>query len=315
VPCSHKINFPLCCAALSGLSLKSEELKNAFKQVRFNIFVQTFNFFAVSPLVFGISRFLLHVGALDTALADGMTICSCLPTSISMVMALTVSGKGDEASAVFHSAFGNMVGVFLTPVMILMYIGATGTVDLATVFVKLTCRVINPIVVGQLLRKFYRPVSPFVAKHKLRLSKLSEWALVFIVYTVFCQTFTEKSDATIAQIFTMVGFIFLILVGIMILSWGLLRLGFKDQPKLQVMGLFGCTHKTVAMGVPLISAIYQGNPLVGLYTLPVLVWHPMQLVLGTMVTPRLAVYVDKEEARIAAEKIAGDDKAVPAERE
>lgn len=81
-------------------------------------------------------------------------------------------------------------------------------------------------------------------------------------------------------------------------AWYMLRFCFPQQPKLRVMGLYGCTHKTVAMGVPLINAIYEGNPAVGLYTLPLLIWHPMQLVLGTFLAPRLAAFVEREEERL-----------------
>ena len=67
------------------------------------------------------------------------------------------------------------------------------------------------------------------------------------------------------------------------------------------MGLYGCTHKTVAMGVPLINAIYESNPNVGLYTLPLLIWHPMQLVIGSALAPKLSGWVDKEEKRLHAD--------------
>ena len=74
------------------------------------------------------------------------------------------------------------------------------------------------------------------------------------------------------------------------------------------MGLFGCTHKTVAMGVPLINAIYEDNPLVGLYTLPLLIWHPMQLVLGTAVAPRVADYVKRRQEELAVQQQGEDEK-------
>mmetsp|Transcript_18996 Transcript_18996/g.20459 ORF Transcript_18996/g.20459 Transcript_18996/m.20459 type:complete len:128 (+) Transcript_18996:329-712(+) len=58
-----------------------------------------------------------------------------------------------------------------------------------------------------------------------------------------------------------------------------------------------CTHKTVAMGIPLINAIYDGNPAIALYTLPLLIWHPMQLVVGTFLSPRLFAWVVDEEKK------------------
>jgi sodium/bile acid cotransporter 7 len=54
----------------------------------------------------------------------------------------------------------------------------------------------------------------------------------------------------------------------------------------------------VAMGVPLINAIYEDDPAVGLYTLPLLIWHPMQLVIGTFIAPKLAAFVKREQERL-----------------
>ena len=83
----------------------------------------------------------------------------------------------------------------------------------------------------------------------------------------------------------------LLLVASMGVAWFMLGLLNFDK-KLRVMGLYGCTHKTVAMGVPLITAIYEGGsqPL-GLYLLPLLVWHPSQLVIGSFLAPRLLKWV------------------------
>ena len=52
------------------------------------------------------------------------------------------------------------------------------------------------------------------------------------------------------------------------------------------------------MGVPLINAIYESDPLVGLYTLPLLIWHPMQLLVGSSLAPRLQAFVKSEQERL-----------------
>jgi len=191
-----------------------------------------------------------------------------------------------------------MVGVFLSPVLILGYLGVTGSVDLLKVFYKLAIRVVLPVVVGQILQKTSKRVMDFVQKYKPYLKKGQQYCLVFIVYTVFCKTFSSNTITSVKDIFIMIAFIFIILVLLMILAWYALKLCFRKEPKLRVMGLFGCTHKTVAMGVPLINAIYEGNPAVGLYTLPLLIWHPMQLIIGTALAPRLAAFVEREQAQL-----------------
>jgi len=48
----------------------------------------------------------------------------------------------------------------------------------------------------------------------------------------------------------------------------------------------------------LITAIYGNDPLVGLYTLPLLIWHALQLVLGSLMAPKLAVWVKQEQDRL-----------------
>lgn len=93
----------------------------------------------------------------------------------------------------------------------------------------------------------------------------------------------------------------------MVSAWILLSYAFPDQPKLRVFGLFGCTHKTVAIGIPLINSIYGDNPSVGLYTLPLLIWHPIQLLIGTALSPRLVKFVEREHARLGIHETDDDE--------
>ena len=296
---------------LAGMGIKTEEFAKAFQRLRFNAFVQLFNFGACSGIVFGFSRLMLLAGALPQSLADGMIICACLPITVNMVLVLTKSAGGDEAAAIFNAAFGNLTGVFLSPALILGYLGVSGSVDLGRVFFKLGLRVVLPIAVGQVLKNYVPPAKEFVKRYKKYFKKAQEWALVFIVYTVFCKTFYKGSDASVGNIFTMIAMQLVCLTTVMATAWTALRIFFRNEPKLQAMGLFGCTHKTVAMGVPLINAIYEENPMVGLYTLPLLIWHPMQLVLGSAVAPKVAAYVERREKELSMvdSKSTGDEEA------
>lgn len=281
---------------LAGMGIKTEEFKKSFQRLPFHIFVQVYNFGVVSSIVYGFSRFMVRVNVLSPSLADGMTICASLPITINMVLVLTKSAGGDEASAIFNAAFGNLIGIFLSPALILAYLGVPGTVNLSQVFFKLGMRVILPIIIGQLLQHFVVPAKEFVKRYKQYFKTAQECCLLFIIYTVFCKTFYNGMETDVAQIFLMIVLQFGMLCVLMVLAWVCLRILFRNEPKLQAMGLFGCTHKTVAMGVPLINAIYESNPNVGLYTLPLLIWHPMQLVVGSFVAPYVAAYVKRREA-------------------
>jgi solute carrier family 10 (sodium/bile acid cotransporter), member 7 len=283
---------------VAGLGLKTEEFASASKEVYFNTIIQTFNFGLVSLLVFGFSRLLMDLGVLVDSLADGMLICACLPMAINMVFILTKTAGGDEAAAILNSAFANMVGVFLSPLLILGYLGVSGGVDLVEVFYKLAVRIVFPLIIGQIMHKTSTTAVQMMKTYAREVKKSQIYALVFIVYTVFCTTFIDGTSVDMSSIVLVFFLQILLLCALTGLAWFSLKVLFPNKPKLRVMGLFGCTHKTISVGVPLINAMYEGNGNVGLYTLPLLMWHPLQLVVGSILAPRLYRFVESEEKRL-----------------
>lgn len=136
---------------MSGISLKSKELKKALANIKFNLFVQFMNFGVVSIMVFGLSRALISFVNLDRDLADGMVICVSLPMTVNMVIVLTKSSGGNEASALFNASFGSVLGVFITPALILGYLGQESNIDIVATILKLCYRIIVPLIVGQII--------------------------------------------------------------------------------------------------------------------------------------------------------------------
>mmetsp|Transcript_9937 Transcript_9937/g.19819 ORF Transcript_9937/g.19819 Transcript_9937/m.19819 type:complete len:412 (+) Transcript_9937:361-1596(+) len=294
---------------LSGISLKTRELVNALKNYKFNAAVQVFNLMVVSSLTYALTRFLLGIEATSDNLAEGLVITSCLPMTINMVIVLTKSSGGDEASAVFNAAFGNLLGVFVTPPLVLMYLGESDDINFTTVLFKLSVRVLLPLAVGQIIQFFLPKIKEFVQKHKFRFKKSQEFALIFIVYTVFCNTVYDDGEnddegqvgASTGEVFLMIAIILVWIIVIMSLAWLTFFVLYKDSPTLRVFALYGCSHKTIAMGIPLITAMYETSEKLALYTLPILVWHPTQLILGSLLAPRLSDWVEREKERLGLE--------------
>ena len=168
---------------LSGLGLKTNDLlKVAFRRVFFNVYVEAFNFGVVSLLVIGVSRALAESGIVPQPLADGLAMTACLPMSINAVIILTTAATGDEAAAIFHCTVGNIMGIFLSPVLIVLYLpGVTTDVDLPKVFLDLTYKVILPLIAGQVVHILVEPVRNFYYAHKKILKKVQETSLVYIV--------------------------------------------------------------------------------------------------------------------------------------
>jgi solute carrier family 10 (sodium/bile acid cotransporter), member 7 len=228
-----------------------------------------------------------------------------------MVIILTKSADGDDGAAVFNSAFGNMLGVFLSPLLILGYLGVTGDVDLGEIFYKLVLRVVVPLAVGQVLQKFSKTVADFVQKYKAALSKSQMYALIFIVYTVFCETFSTGTTVSAAEFVLVLLLQAILLISFMIAAWFGLKLVFPKEPRLRVTGVYGCTFKTVSLGVPLINAMYEGSPNVAMYILPLLMWYPMQLAIGSIMAPRLYKFVQQQVEELSCAGVIVDEGDAP----
>ena len=237
------------------------------------------------------------------ALADGILICACLPMAINMVIILSNTSHGDEGTAVLNSALGNLIGVFLSPVLITGYLGVSGDVDLVDIFYKLAIRVVVPLVVGQVLQKMSKAISELANKYKTQLSKSQMYALLYVVYTVFCSSFANQSNVAIGYFLLVLVLQFLLLIFFTVVAWYVLRFLHRDEPELRVTGLFACTHKTISLGVPIINALYEGSPNLALYILPALMWYPLQLVIGSFLAPRLREFVRQENERLLTGRI------------
>lgn len=275
---------------LSGINLPTAEFVDVFGAWKFHIFIQLFSFGISSVIIFGVSRLLYKVDFISIELADGMALVGTLPMTINSAYVLTKCADGDEAAALLNSIMGNMIGIFLSPALLLLYINVKGDIDVGQVFIKLILRVVLPTVAGQILQKT-TAILEWMAQHKRFVKQLHQFSMGFIVYTIFCRTFQGEREGKLSQIFLMIAFQLVLLISLMCLAWGSM---FWASPKQRVFGIFGCTHKTMAIGILLVDAIFGESPQTGLYALPLLVYHPMQLVLGTMAVPHLAKFVDKK---------------------
>jgi sodium/bile acid cotransporter 7 len=61
-----------------------------------------------------------------------------------------------------------------------------------------------------------------------------------------------------------------------------------------VAGMFCASHKTLAFGLPLVNTIFQGSPNLAAYCAPIMFVHPLQLVIGSLLVPRLQKYTKTE---------------------
>ncbi|XP_068043894.1 sodium/bile acid cotransporter 7 isoform X6 [Anomalospiza imberbis] len=97
----------------SGLSLKTEELTSALMHVKLHLFVQIFTlvFFPTAIWVF---LQLLSITPINEWLLKGLQTVGCMPPPVSSAVILTKAVGGNEAAAIFNSAFGSFLHILLS---------------------------------------------------------------------------------------------------------------------------------------------------------------------------------------------------------
>lgn len=121
----------------------------------------------VSPL----SGTPLHAGCACCRLQ----VMACMPPPVSSAVILTRAVGGNEAAAIFNSAFGSFLGIFVTPLLLLSLVGVSSDAAVGSIFVTLASTVVLPLVLGQVITPapctcsvrpgqappYSRPLSPF----------------------------------------------------------------------------------------------------------------------------------------------------------
>lgn len=274
---------------IAGLNLPTSELARAAANVRLHLLIQSVNLLLLPLGYLGVCNALAAVGCIGPSLRDGMLAMSVLPTTVNMCVALSRSSAGDEALAIFNAVLGNLLGVVLTPYLLLRFVGTSGALSALDTLQKLASKVLLPLVIGQLLRGPVQKMGALAGKSKKRLSRTSETLLLVIVYSTFCDTFLRGFGLPAKTLLGLFGLVSATHLGSLVAVWqigGLARLQAAQRITLTLCS----TQKTLALGLPLLKIIFASRPDLGILCTPLLIQHPLQLLVGSLLSPRFQAY-------------------------
>lgn len=182
---------------LSGIGLKTNVLLGAFKHWKLILLIQTFSF-GVTPLVaFALSK-ILNAFNYDVRLSQGIIIACSTPTTIASNVLMTKQAGGNDAAALINAALGNLLGILVSPFLIFLYLqmNPSKSIGYASIFLKLGLTVLLPLITGNIIQ-YYCPQSVAKLRSKINLSNVNSTLLLFLIWTVFCDTFQSKVFETI----------------------------------------------------------------------------------------------------------------------
>jgi len=278
---------------LQGLSLAMEKLKSGAKNWRLHVIIQSFTF-VVFPLVGVMAYFGVPLIWTTEPLAvrQGLLYLCVLPSTISTSVVLTAVAHGNTAGALFNAALSNIIGVFLTPLMVQQMMRTAGqSTPMGMLMLKIMLLTLLPFFVGMSLRRF---VKCWVDNHKAWVARISNGVIIFIVYTAFCDSFVEKiwqrdGISTTVKLLLCVALLFTFMSLLIYSVCRLLRLNREDR----ITAYFCSVKKTLAMGVPLAMLIFGTRSDVPLIILPLMFYHPIQIFINGVLANEWAKHATK----------------------
>eukprot|EP00978_Attheya_sp_CCMP212_P031396 scaffold118470_cov56-Attheya_sp.AAC.2 len=211
-----------------------------------------------------------------------------LTSSFTVARNIATAG-GSVASSLCNAVISNLFGIFLTPALLFRFFGQAIELPFGAMVIKLCNKVLLPVTVGQLLRG--TKMKDVYNKNSKQFKRLQEIILLSIVWNAFCNAFTKGMGLDLHHGIVLLTLLPLLHLGSLLASFGLFRTKiFNFSRREQVAAMFCASHKTLAFGLPLVNTIFEGNSNLAAYCAPIMFIHPLQLVLGSLLVPRLSMY-------------------------
>ncbi|MDZ5513366.1 bile acid:sodium symporter family protein [Vibrio fluvialis] len=270
---------------LHGLGLSPQAIKAGLTNWRLHVYIQmaTFVVYPILWVIFG-EAFLAYM---PSALAFGFCYLLVLPSTISSSVAMTSVGKGNVSGAIFNASLSSILGVFITPLLIQLFMGFEGVqLDLLDSVISISKLLLLPMIAGQIMRPY---LVAWVDRHKAVVNKVDKYVILLIVYNAFCDSvvngiWSEFSVGLLATSIIICTVILLVMVHL--IQWGARRTKFTLPD--EVAAVFCGTKKTLAAGIPMAKVIFGADPSLGMILLPIMLYHPIQIFYCAVLANRYA---------------------------
>lgn len=263
-----------------GLKLSPEKLKAGLFNWRLHVLIQssTFIFFPVLILlvhyVFGNEN--------NQLLWLGIFYVAALPSTVSSSVVMVSIAGGNMPAAIFNASISSILGVFITPIWMTVFIGGMDAeMDTTQVIIKLCFQVLVPVILGLFLHKWLGHITE---RFKAALRLFDQTIILLIVFTSFCESVAGKmfEHLPIEHILFLGAamlLLFLSMFGIMYGFSFLLKLNREDR----IAVLFCGSKKSLVQGAVMGKALFPDPLILGVVLLPLMLYHALQLVASSII--------------------------------
>ena len=268
---------------LYGARLSTQEALNGLKHWRLHLTILAFTF-VVYPLIGIALRSLTAVISNDMYL--GILFLTLVPSTVQSSVAFTSIAKGNVAGAIVSASASNLVGVIITPLLVIFLMGTGGGVHIDTpVFGEIALLLLAPFVLGQLTRRWVGKVAQSKAT-----KVVDRGSIAMVVYSAFSKGVVDGIWSSIS-LWDLAFLVVFAAIFVAFMLWLTRRasqkMGFNRADTIAIE--FCGSKKSLATGLPMASVIFaSGGAALGLLILPLMIYHQVQLMMCSWLAARYA---------------------------
>jgi solute carrier family 10 (sodium/bile acid cotransporter), member 7 len=270
---------------LHGLGLDTARLKAGLLRWRLHVVVQAFTF-CVFPALY------LALGAtfgrfLPRPLLLGFFYLSVLPSTISSSVAMTGIARGNVPGAIFNAVASNVLGVFVTPILVSLAGSASGRrPPLAHSILTIGVLILLPLAAGLALRPL---LGGLYARHEQQAHRFDKAVILVIVYVAFCDSvssglWSRHGPGILALTLAGAAVLLALVLALTTAVAGWAGLAKEDE----IAAVFCGSKKALSSGVGMAKVLFGAQPGLGMIVLPVMCYHQLQLFACSVIAERYA---------------------------
>ena len=269
---------------LYGARLSPNEAVHGLRHWRLHLLVLAATFVAF-PLL-GLAARALVPSVLTPDLYTGVLFLCLVPSTVQSSIAFTSIAHGNVPAAIVSASLSNILGVVLTPLLVVLLMHTTGAPRIdGSAVLDIVVQLLLPFIAGQLLRPW---LAPWVHRHALVTKAFDRGSILLVVYTAFSAAVVEglwHQVSASALIALLVLCCLLLAIALVATSQLGKRLGFSREDRITI--LFCGSKKSLASGVPMANVLFASNA-VGTIVLPLMLFHQIQLMVCAVLAQRYA---------------------------
>ena len=266
---------------LHGAKLAPSATLASLARWRFQLLVlaATFGLFPLLGLFLG----LLPETVLSPVLATGFLFAAMVPSTVQSSITFTSVARGNVALAVGSASISNVLGVVLTPLLAVALLGSQVHITTSSI-VGIIGQLVLPFVLGQLM---HRRLGVWLGAHAKLVRGFDQGSILLVVYVAFSTGVVQGMWSIVPPWqLVVIAVLCLVLLGVVLVLLAGAGKAFKLPLEDRIVLLFCGSKKSQASGLPMAMLLFPADQ-VGLYVLPLMVFHLLQLFVCAYIARRL----------------------------